>query len=215
MKALLLILAWCVSVSLLHAQKNNRASDIINNLSKQYKSYKSMQAAFTLTIENQKEQTTEQQKGILTLKGDKYRVELANQDIISNGTVIWTHLKEEKEVQINANDKNNENEFSPNRIFNFSQAGFRSRLGPTRKTGKTTIQTVELIPEHATAKPYFKILLQIDRDNNHLHSVKIFNKSGIHITYTIDRFIPNIDAPDVLFSFDPGKHKDVEVIDLR
>ncbi len=215
MKLLLAIIAWCVAIPLLHAQKDNRASAILNKLSNQYKSYKSLQAAFTLTIENQKEQTTEQQKGILTVKGDKYKVELANQDIISNGILIWTHLKEEKEVQINANDKNQENEFSPNRIFNFNQAGFRSRLGPAKKNSKTTLQEVELIPEDVTAKPYFKILLQIDRDRNHLYSVKIFNKSGIHITYTIDRLIPNIEVPDGMFSFDASKHKEVEVIDLR
>lgn len=196
------------------AQKDTKAADLLNAVSNNYKSFKSIQASFTIIIENQKEKSTDKQKGILIVKGDKYKVELGSQDIISDGQIIWTHLKEEKEVQINTNDKSKEDQLTPNRIFSIGQSGFKSRLGDSKREGNKTIQTVELTPEDSK-KPYFKIVLQIDKASNLLTSLKVLNKSGINVTYTIDKFIQNPEAPDVLFSFDTAKHKDVEVIDLR
>ncbi|MBL7928880.1 MAG: outer membrane lipoprotein carrier protein LolA [Bacteroidia bacterium] len=198
----------------LSAQKDAKATELLNAVSSNYKSFKTMQATFTIIIENQKEKTTDKQKGTLTVKGDKYKVELGSQDIISDGQIVWTHLKEEKEVQINSNDKSKEDQLTPNRIFSIGQSGFKSRLGDSKKEGSKTIQTVELTPEDAK-KPYFKIVLQIDKSKNLLTSLKVLNKSGINITYSIDKFLQNVEAPDVYFSFDTVKHKDVEVIDLR
>jgi outer membrane lipoprotein-sorting protein len=209
----LLLLSLLVPCSL-YAQKDAKATELLNAVSNHYKSFKSMQAAFTIIIENQKEKTTDRQKGTLTVKGDKYKVELGSQDIISDGQIVWTHLKEEKEVQINSNNNSKEESLTPNRIFSIGQEGYKSRMGDRKKEGDKIIQTVELTPEDAK-KPYFKIILQIDRNKNLLTSLKVLNKSGINVTYTIDRFIQNIEAPDVLFSFDTAKHKDVEVIDLR
>lgn len=198
----------------IHAQKDSKATELLNAVSNNYKSFKSMQATFTVLIENQKEKSTDKQKGTLTVKGDKYKVELGSQDIISDGQIVWTHLKEEKEVQINSNDKSKDDQLTPNRIFSIGQSGFKSRMGETKKMGDKTIQTVELTPEDAK-KPFFKIILQIEKGKNLLTSLKVLNKSGINVTYTIDKFLQNIDAPDVMFSFDTAKHKDVEVIDLR
>lgn len=199
---------------LLPAQKDTKATELLDAVSNNYKSFKTMQATFTIIIENQKEKTTDRQKGTLTVKGDKYRVELGSQDIISDGQIVWTHLKEEKEVQINSNDKSKEDQLTPNRIFSIGQSGFKSRLIESKKAGDKILQTVELTPEDVK-KPYFKIVLQIDKNKNLLTSLKVMNKSGIHVTYTIDKFMQNVEAPDVLFSFDTAKHKDVEVIDLR
>ncbi len=117
-------------------------------------------------------------------------------------------------MQINANDKSKEDQLTPNRIFSIGQSGFKSRMGESKKAGDNTLHTVELTPED-TKKPYFKIVLQIDKSKNLLTSLKVMNKSGINVNYTIDKFMQNIEAPDVLFSFDTAKHKDVEVIDLR
>jgi outer membrane lipoprotein-sorting protein len=194
----------------LSAQKDSKATELLQAVGNHYKSFSSMQAAFTILIENHKENSSEKQKGLLTVKGDKYKIELESQDIISDGQIVWTHLKEEKEVQINSIDKSKDDQITPNKIFSIGQKGFKSRLTDTKKS----IQTVELIPEDAK-KPYFKIVMQIDKDKKLLTSLKILNKNGIHITYTVDKFMQNVDAPDVLFSFDSAKHKNVEVIDLR
>lgn len=214
MRHISLLLSLLLVPFSISAQKDAKATELLNAVSNNYKSFKSMQATFTVFIENQKEKTTDKQKGTLTVKGDKYKVELESQDIISDGQIVWTHLKEEKEVQINANDKSKEDQLTPNRIFSIGQSGFKSRMGESKKTGDKTLQTVELTPEDSK-KPYFKIVLQIDKSKNLLSSLKVFNKSGIHITYSIDRFLQNVEAPDVLFSFDTAKHKDVEIIDLR
>lgn len=214
MRHISLLLSLLLVPFSISAQKDAKATELLNAVSNNYKSFKSMQATFTVFIENQKEKTTDKQKGTLTVKGDKYKVELESQDIISDGQIVWTHLKEEKEVQINANDKSKEDQLTPNRIFSIGQSGFKSRMGESKKAGDKTLQTVELTPEDSK-KPYFKIVLQIDKSKNLLSSLKVFNKSGIHITYSIDRFLQNVEAPDVLFSFDTAKHKDVEIIDLR
>ncbi|MCC6383949.1 MAG: outer membrane lipoprotein carrier protein LolA [Bacteroidia bacterium] len=196
------------------AQKDAKASGALKAVNENYKSFKTIKAAFTITIENLKDKTIEKQKGVLTLKGDKYRVELASQDIISDGTTIWTHLKEENEVQVNANDNSKEDQLTPKRIFILGDTGFKTKFASEKKIGESVFQTVELFPDDSK-KPYFKIIATLDKTKKLVSSVKIMNKSGINLTYSVDKFTPNVDVSDSFFTFDSSKHPEAEVIDLR
>ncbi|MFI5220160.1 MAG: outer membrane lipoprotein carrier protein LolA [Bacteroidia bacterium] len=196
------------------AQKDSKADGILKSVSAKYKSFKSLTVAFNLTIENQKEKTKDKQTGNITIKGDKYKLDMNGQEVISDGKSIWTFLKEENEVQINDAAAKKEDAISPTTIFTIYEKGFRSKYIGEKKEGAKVIQQVELVPEDAK-KPYFKIQLSINKTTKFIESAKILNKSGSHIFYIVEKFNADVPAPDNLFSFDTTKHPGVEVVDLR
>ena len=64
-------------------QTDQKAQNTLKAVSEKYKSLKSIKALFTITIENGKDKSKEVQKGTLYLKGSKYKLEIAGQDILS------------------------------------------------------------------------------------------------------------------------------------
>jgi len=196
------------------SQKDSKADAILKAVSAKYKSFKSLTVAFNLTVENQKENTKEIQTGTITIKGDKYKLLMNGQEVISDGKSIWTFLKEENEVQINDAKAKKDDAFSPASIFTMYEKGFRSKYTGEKKSGNKTLQQVELVPEDAK-KSYFKIQLTINKTVKFIESAKILNKSGTHLIYIVENFKPDVPAPDNLFSFETSGHPGVEVVDLR
>ena len=196
------------------AQKDASADRILAQVSAKYKSFKSLTADFKLIINNKKNKSKTTEAGKIIIKGNMYKLDLKDQEIISDGKSIWTFLKEVNEVQINMAEPADADAISPTRIFTIYENGFKTRyIGETTRAGKV-LQQVELVPEN-TDKSYFKIELYISKLKHYIVSARILNKDGTTLTYSVGSFNPDVPAPDNLFSFDTSKHPGVEVVDLR
>lgn len=203
-----------ISSTLAFAQGNDKQSqEILKGVSSKYKTYNTIKTTFSFTVENPKTKTTEKQSGTLFLKGDKYRLEIAGQEIMCDNKTVWTYLKESNEVQIN--DPNaNKDAIAPNNIFTMYEKGFYSRfINETKDNGKTE-EIIELTPIDKS-KHYFKIRIIVDKNEKLVISSKIFDKNGNLSTYTIDKFTANPNLPEEMFSFNKSKYPGVEVVDLR
>jgi outer membrane lipoprotein-sorting protein len=62
---------------------------------------KTFQATFSYHCVDETEGKSEAVKGQLWVKDSKYRIELVDQVIISNGAILWNYLPEVQELQIN------------------------------------------------------------------------------------------------------------------
>ena len=108
-----------------NAENNDPAAQkILDQLSKETKSYKSIKATFTYTLENKKENSKVARDGSLLLKGDKYKLEIAGQEIICNGNTLWTFIKDAEEVQVNEPEYE-EGSINPANIFTVYENGFK------------------------------------------------------------------------------------------
>ena len=97
-----LFLAVLSHQGVLYAQQNDpKATAILNDVSKKYKAMTSMRAVFAMSTEDAKGKASQAQTGTLYAKGPMYKIELANQEIISDNKTVWTYLKDANEVQIN------------------------------------------------------------------------------------------------------------------
>lgn len=195
------------------SQADPKADEILKSVSAKYKSYKSLTATFKLVIDNEKEKTKENQTGSITIKENKYRLVMDNQEVISDGKTIWTYLKEENEVQVNdANTK--KDALTPSSLFTIYENGFRSKFMGEKTEAAKTMEQIELIPEDPK-KPYFKVQLSINKADKYVMSAKVMNKNGINFSYAVDKFTPDAPVEESLFTFDKAKHPGVEVVDLR
>ena len=68
-----------------------KAVAILDKVNKKYAAYKSMQIELTLTIQDGAYK--EVQKGKVTVKGNKFKIESRDQEIVSDGKTNWVYLK--------------------------------------------------------------------------------------------------------------------------
>ena len=214
-----LLLASILPVSFAQSTKGPTKSDpeakqVLDAVSTKFKTYKSVKANFSLKIENAAGKTQGTKTGVVQMKGGKYRVALDGQDIICDGKTIWTYDKSANEVQVSTLD-NSSGSITPQKLFtNFYDKDFLYIMNDEVKAGAKTFQVVELTPIDKT-KPFFKVVVEVDKSAKSIPSTKVFEKNGNRYTYAISSMITNGDMPDANFSFDAKKFPGVEVIDLR
>jgi len=203
----------CCFALISKAQNDPKATQILNGVSAKYKSFSSVKADFTIKIENGNSKTSDTQTGTLYLKGNKYKVNLKNQEVTSDNNTVWTFIKDANEVQIN-NYEPDENSITPTEIFTIYEKDFLYAFSEEKIVNGKTLQFIELTPNDKT-KPYFKIRLGIDKLAKAVQNAVVFDKNGNRYTYEIKTFTPNPSINDSFFTFDIKAHPGVEVVDLR
>ncbi|MFH1319102.1 MAG: outer membrane lipoprotein carrier protein LolA [Bacteroidota bacterium] len=209
---------FCSLYSQLNAQTQGdidpKAKAILDEVSARTKSYTSIKAEFIYTLENKVDNITDSQEGALLIKGDKYKLDISGQEIISDGKTRWTYLKDVQEVQI-SEQEDDEGTISPANIFTIYEKGFKYRFFKEETIDGKSVQLINLYPVDAKEKPYHTIQLTIDKNKKQLVTIKILSKDGNDYIYKINKFTTNLPVEESQFTFKPSDHPDVEVIDLR
>jgi outer membrane lipoprotein carrier protein len=203
-----LFLAYSVT-----AQYDPKALQILDEMSKKYKAIPAFEANISQTLTNDTEKINEEFKGKITVKGDKFRLVLPEQEVINNGTTIWTYLPEAKEVNIDNYDPNSD-DVNPSKIYEIYKKGFKYLYLGDKTEGGAVCEEIDLVPEKKDAQ-FFKIKMFINKKDKSIQSWTMFDKGGNKYKYTISKFNPNIKVEDSFFAFDVKKYPGVEIIDLR
>ena len=190
---------------------DTRAKIILDELSKKTKSYSSIKAEFIFTIENKNKKEAEAQNGVIQVKGNKYKLEIKGQEVISDNKTVWTYLKDANEVQINNVDSNSTDALNPSTIFTLYEKGYKYKFD--KEEG--SIQIINLYPLNPDKKKFHTVKLTIEKTKKQIVNVKMLMKDGSIYTYNIKTFSPNVEIQDATFSFDAKSHPGVEVVDLR
>ena len=65
-----------------YSQKDQKASDLLDQVSAKTKGYKSIKADFSYKMQNTKAKINEEKQGTLLLSGDKYKMQASGQTVI-------------------------------------------------------------------------------------------------------------------------------------
>ncbi len=140
-----LALVLTIFLSSAFVNTDKAASQILDKVSKNYKSYKTIKASFKIKIFNKQDKSSQSEKGTLYVKGKKFRVEMDGQEIYCDGKTMWTFLKDANEVQIsNYNPKSSD--INPSEIFTVYEKGFLSKFIGEGKKGTVVTEQIELTP---------------------------------------------------------------------
>jgi outer membrane lipoprotein-sorting protein len=198
-------------------ESDPKAKAVLEKIRKRFQSYQTLSADFTLDIAFPN-QPVESQKGSLAQQGSKYRMNIAGQEIISDGKAIWMILKQNKEVQIL--DMPDENDMagsflSPESMLSFYDKGeFVYYITNEFASGGITVQQIEFKPMDRNSE-YTKLRMSVNKATNDLLSVEAFTRDGSRYKLTIDKLTPNKALPAGHFSFDKAKYPGFHVEDLR
>lgn len=197
------------SFSPLQAQ-DTRAGAILDAMSQKYKAMNSFAASFTYNTEGAGGETY---KGDVTVKGAKFRLKLAGQEVFNDGKQVATYVKETNEVNISDYDPS-ESELSPAKIYTVYKKGYTYKFTGEEKEGGQVYELVELTPQNKQTQ-VAKIQISVNKKDRSVKSWKITNRNGQKQTFRIDKFTPSNNTPDAFFVFDKSKYPGVEVVDLR
>ena len=199
--------------SFAQAPDTKTAATILSGVSTKYKAFTAVKATFTMKTEGSTNKVTDTQAGTVYVKGNKYKLELANQEITCDNVKIWTFLKDANEVQVN-NYEPDEDAITPTQIFTIYEKNFLCGYVEEQTINGKIYQVIEMTPNDKT-KSYFKVRLLIDKTEKTIYSAKVYDKNGNRYTYEITKFTPNPALVDTYFTFNAKDHPGVEVVDLR
>lgn len=217
MKTLIIFLFFVAPIFQKSTQvQDPEARQILDMFSKKAKNAESLKINFTFITENHQNNTTQQAKGELWIKGDKYKLVLDKIITYYDGKNLYTYMPQAKEVTISKPSEKDDDMFlkNPSKIFTLYQQNFKFRYLGQTTYNRYNCHEIDLYPFDINKK-YSIIKLLIQEDEYRLVAAKMIMKSGIHYIFYVDKFDSSARLSDSEFSFDVKAHKDVEVVDLR
>lgn len=188
--------------------QDDKANDILKQLSENTRSYETMDVDFDFNFVNLSQDINEAQKGNIKIHKNKFRLNLNQQLIISDDSTQWIFLKESNELQIMEYDSEDDM-LSPNKLFTIYENGYKSNYVETTESN----HVIDLFP--IESNEFKNIQIQVDINKIQLKKIILFDKNGGSFSYVITRFETNNDLASELFKFNIEDYNDVEIIDLR
>ena len=209
------VTASCLGQNNSLGQSDPEAKQILDKASAKIKSFKAIQAVFTLEIQDADGSSQGTKKGTILMKGNKYKVDITGQEIYGDGNTVWTYDKSSNEVTITKVDPSANTMASPQKLFtNFYDKDFLYKVNGEKKIGGKMVQEIEMTPTDKT-RNFHKVYLYIDKKSHMVTSGKILDKNGNRYIYTINSLNGKAALSDASFTFDKSKHPGVEEVDLR
>jgi len=208
-----LLLTAATFVSFTAGAQDAKARAILDKVSAKFKSMSSLKANFALTIYDAKGKSKGSKSGTFLMKGNKYRVNMTGQQIISDGKSVWTYLQANKEVQVASYDPNSQS-ISPAKLFSGSyNSEYKSAYAGEKTVAGKKVDVIEMTP--VSARAFKKVTLYVDKASTMITGGTMYDKNGGSYGYTISGVTPNAKVADSEFTWDAKKNPGVEVVDLR
>lgn len=184
----------------------NNAEAIIRLMVNQMKSHKNVEMKFKYHLDADGE-AAENQQGKAWLQGEAYKVQMADQQIVSDGKTIWTYLFEDEEVMISNATEGEDN--TPLKLLTSLDQNYAATLTGMDAQGTATI-------ELANPKgQYRRVTLRACTSNLTINSLDVYMEDGTKLIINIDEMNYDLELGDKFFTFDTKTHPNVDVIDMR
>ena len=192
-----------------------QALAIVKKVKSKYQSYKTTQMDVKITVKDGSQEESQSAK-IFTMGTSDFRLETTEQDIVTDGKTVWTHIKGDyNELQIADYDEEEMGIFgSPGKLLdNYSKDYVIALVGEATEKGKT-VYKIECKPKDRYSD-ITKVRFTIEKTSHKVTRIKVFERSNIHYTLSIVKFSPNVSISSTLFSIDSKKFKKENVTDMR
>ncbi len=198
-----------------HADADPEATALLDAIRHKYESYRSLEAHFRLKVELPDE-PPRLEEGYLAQDGNKYRLEWADQLIISDGQSVWVWLKANEEVQINDADPEQTGEvWTPRELLRiYESEDFVYVLAGATRDGKRTLQAIEFKPLSRESE-YSKVRLLVDKHTRDIARIITFHKDGTRLTLELQTLVPNKSFDQATFTFSRSLCPTCHYEDLR
>lgn len=173
------------------------------------KSYNNIEITFDYNMINTEAGIFETMEGAGVLQGDAYVLHILGQDIICDGTTIWTYNADAEEVMISDVD-NADGGGSPLSIINSYYDNISAKV--VDEAG--IIKKIEVKPLFSDEN-IEKLIVTLNTNNLEIKDLHVFDKNKNEFVYVITKFVTNQKLPADFFTFKEADYPDAEIIDMR
>lgn len=201
---------WCMLLlfcSAVQAQTSMEAKQLLDRVAEKMKTYDNLSFDFTYALVNQKENIRQETKGVITVAGENYRLEIPEAIQIFDGQQRYTIVPENEEVTISGADSEDEMVINPTELLFFYQKGYDYHMDIQQNVSGRQIQYVKLIPSNQEEQMAY-LLLGIDRSNLSIYRLIEIGTNGTQTTLTVKNFSTNQTLASNLFTFDAADYPD-------
>ena len=189
--------------------KAQNAETLFKNAVDKLKSYNNIEIVFDYNMINTEAGIYETMDGAGVLQGDAYILHIMGQDIICDGTTIWTYNADAEEVMISDVD-NADGGGSPLSIIN----SYYDNISAKIINDAGTIKKIEVKPLVADEN-IEKLIVTLNTNTLEIKDLHVFDKNKNEFVYVIKKFVTNQKLPADLFTFKESDYPDAEIIDMR
>ena len=186
------------------------AEELYTNIVNKTKSFKNIEIAFEYKMINKQAGINESMNGTGFMQGNAYRLNVNGQEMISDGTTLWTYLTDDQEVMV-SNVNQAENSGSPLAIIDSYNDNVKINF---IDKGISDVQTIEIKTIKKDEK-FDRIKISVNKKTLEIKSVHVFDNNGNEFVYELFKFVTDQELPADFFTFDEKRHPDVDVIDMR
>ncbi len=204
-KNIIVCIALVFAAQAVSAQNN--AEKIIRVMVDQMRSHKNVEMVFNYQISPDGKTLGESEKGHAWLQGEAYKIEMTDQQTISDGKTIWSYLIDDEEVMISNASEGTDN--TPLKLLTSLDESYVATLSGIDAKG---IATIEL----ANPKGQYKrVTMKVDTKKTELKSADIYLEDGNKFIIKVEEMKYDQKLDDKFFTFEEAKHPEVDVIDMR
>lgn len=203
MKNLIHTLLLCTSV-VTFAQNDSKAQNYLNEVSAKMQAYENLMIDFKYTLENKSENIQQDTRGDVTLKKEKYLLNLMGITKLFDGKTTYTIVPEDEEITISS-QPDEESSITPSKLLSFYKKGYAFKWDDEKNQNGRKIQYIRLLPTNPKAEISY-ILLGIDVQTKHIYNLIEVGKNGTTTTLSIQSLKVNQPLPEKLFTFDASKY---------
>ncbi len=204
-KNIIACIALVFAAQAVSAQSN--AEKIIRVMVDQMRSHKNVEMVFNYQISPDGKTLGESEKGHAWLQGEAYKIEMTDQQTISDGKTIWSYLIDDEEVMVSNASEGTDN--TPLKLLTSLDESYVATLSGIDAKG---IATIEL----ANPKGQYKrVTMKVDTKKTELKSADIYLEDGNKFIIKVEEMKYDQKLDDKFFTFEEAKHPEVDVIDMR
>lgn len=206
MKRISLLLAF-FTVMISGAQNAGKAKQLLDEVSAKVEAYKNVQLDFKYSLENPSENVNHETRGDVSLKGDKYLMNIMGTTRIFDGKKVYTIIPENEEVNISTYHPDDDKNLTPSRMLTFYKDGYTYAWDITQDVKGRKIQYIKLTPVDKKSE-IKNILLGIDKQTKNIYNLIQTQDDGSVITITVSSFKTDQPLSETLFEFREDRYKD-------
>jgi outer membrane lipoprotein-sorting protein len=187
--------------------QDKKAKALLDQVTTKVRSYNNIVIDFKYSLNNAKENISQDSKGNVILKSNQYILNFMGVTKIFDGKKTYTIVPEDEEVTISSVNESDDNAITPSKMLTFFNSGYKYYMDIVQDVRGRKIQYIKLIP--TSSKDQRKeILLGIDVQTKHIYNLIEIGKKGTKTTLTVNSFKTNQPLSKNQFTFVESKYSD-------
>lgn len=182
------------------AQTSPQADKLIKASKAKFESLKDFKASFIYTLNNPNLKKPIVKSGELTVKGEKYKIVFADEEMYCNGKYLWVLLKDDEEII--KSDVDPEGGITPDRLYKIYEKDSKTKYDGA----EGDLEKVSLFANDKKGD-IWKTELWINKSTKLIDKAIMHARNGSTYSYVMKNIQSNLGVPDATFNLDEAKYE--------